>query len=210
MSRKARGLFNFRSHSELPFGTVWWQSDLGRNKCPYPEVFATQHLLVFRLTSPCFTSGRAFFNQRTMFQHFRLGEMAMTNPLPPHLIQGGSGTMQPTTSQFSGQTTFVNNPPHIISSSSGPKAPYGSGDSDDGYTLVFPNLQAFTEWREKEEENNIVEFVKVCVRRRRARSATSSTLHRVILMAVKPFLLVSKSTPSSSVLGTLGVAERNM
>jgi hypothetical protein len=87
----------------------------------------------------------------------------MHNPLPPHLIQGGSTqqTMPTGQTQFSGQTTFVNNPPHIISSSSGPKAPYGSGDSDDGYTLVFANLQAFNEWREKEEESNVVEFVKV-------------------------------------------------
>jgi hypothetical protein len=31
---------------------------------------------------------------------------------------------------------------------------------DDGYTLVFDSLEAFQEWREKEEEEKIVEFVK--------------------------------------------------
>jgi len=31
---------------------------------------------------------------------------------------------------------------------------------DDGYTLVFENLEAFQAWREKEEEEKVVEFVK--------------------------------------------------
>ena len=31
---------------------------------------------------------------------------------------------------------------------------------DDGYTLVFENLEAFQAWRLKEEEEKIVEFVK--------------------------------------------------
>jgi hypothetical protein len=40
------------------------------------------------------------------------------------------------------------------------RGPYGSGDMDDGYTLVFENLEAFQVWREKEEQEKIVEFVK--------------------------------------------------
>ena len=40
------------------------------------------------------------------------------------------------------------------------RGPYGSGDMDDGYTLVFADLVAFQVWREKEEEEKIVEFVK--------------------------------------------------
>ena len=40
------------------------------------------------------------------------------------------------------------------------RGPYGSGDMDDGYTLVFDNLEAFHAWREKEEEEKVVEFVK--------------------------------------------------
>jgi hypothetical protein len=46
----------------------------------------------------------------------------------------------------------------------GPRAttrgPYGSGDMDDGYTLVFDNLEAFQAWRVKEEDEKVVEFVK--------------------------------------------------
>jgi hypothetical protein len=41
------------------------------------------------------------------------------------------------------------------------KQPYGSGDSDDGYTLCFTNLAEFQRWRQDEEERNMVEFVKV-------------------------------------------------
>lgn len=40
------------------------------------------------------------------------------------------------------------------------RGPYGSGDMDDGYTLVFDDLAAFQAWREKEEEEKVVEFVK--------------------------------------------------
>ena len=40
------------------------------------------------------------------------------------------------------------------------RGPYGSGDMDDGYTLVFENLEAFQTWRVKEEEEKIIEFVK--------------------------------------------------
>jgi hypothetical protein len=52
-------------------------------------------------------------------------------------------------------------PPTLTSS----KQPYGSGDSDDGYTLIFQNLDAFQTWRtgdsDGEEERQCVEFVKV-------------------------------------------------
>ncbi|THH23090.1 hypothetical protein EUX98_g8089 [Antrodiella citrinella] len=40
------------------------------------------------------------------------------------------------------------------------KGPYGSGDIDDGYTLVFETMDAFQEWRRAEEEEKTVEFVK--------------------------------------------------
>ena len=56
-------------------------------------------------------------------------------------------------------TTFATNPNKVVSAS---KQPYGSGDTDDGYTLLFPNIAAFQAWRESEEEQNMVEFVKVC------------------------------------------------
>ena len=52
---------------------------------------------------------------------------------------------------------FTAVPPTLTSS----KQPYGSGDSDDGYTLIFTNLDAFQAWRTSEEERQCVEFVKV-------------------------------------------------
>ncbi|KAH9486544.1 hypothetical protein JR316_0000609 [Psilocybe cubensis] len=70
------------------------------------------------------------------FQHFRLGELPLHQPLQQQ------STQQP--------------PPTITPA----KQPYGSGDSDDGYTLVFPNLAAFQDWRAAEEERHCVEFVK--------------------------------------------------
>ncbi|CAA7265957.1 unnamed protein product [Cyclocybe aegerita] len=72
------------------------------------------------------------------FQHFRLGELAIHQPLQ----------QQPVVQ------------PQVGTSISSTKAPYGSGDSDDGYTLVFANLDEFQAWRNTEEERNCVEFVK--------------------------------------------------
>ncbi|KAJ3760560.1 hypothetical protein EV360DRAFT_39581 [Lentinula raphanica] len=89
------------------------------------------------------------------FQHFRLGEMAMSNP-PPHLMHLHG---QQFTTIDNTNNSFSNNASKISSGSSN-KQPYGSGDTDDGYTLVFPNLAAFNEWREREEETQVVEFVK--------------------------------------------------
>jgi hypothetical protein len=105
------------------------------------------------------------------FQNFRLGELAMGQPLPPHLIHqqvqpqpspNNNTQNHDPTAQFAGQLQNNNNNLHHPSSSStsASKAPYGSGDSDDGYTLVFPNIDAFNEWRAREEESKVVEFVK--------------------------------------------------
>lgn len=110
------------------------------------------------------------------FQHFRLGELALQQPLPPHLANAqGAPTAAGTTSEtqpaphFPAQidnthNSFVNNPHqgHTSNShSSTSKQPYGSGDSDDGYTLIFSNLEEFHAWRAGEEERQMVEFVKV-------------------------------------------------
>ncbi|KAJ7161351.1 hypothetical protein C8R43DRAFT_992541 [Mycena crocata] len=93
------------------------------------------------------------------FQHFRLGE---SQPLPPHLVQHNPVPQQSTVQQF--QTANTNNTfptNHVVAGQiSSTKQPYGSGDTDDGYTLLFPNLEAFYEWRNKEEEVQMVEFVK--------------------------------------------------
>ncbi|KAJ7361512.1 hypothetical protein DFH08DRAFT_376519 [Mycena albidolilacea] len=93
------------------------------------------------------------------FQHFRLSEAVV--PLQHHLHPAAS--VVPTTSvqQFQAantNSTFATN--HVPVGPASAKAPYGSGDTDDGYTLVFPNLDAFNEWRLKEEEDQMVEFVK--------------------------------------------------
>jgi hypothetical protein len=50
--------------------------------------------------------------------------------------------------------------PSICFESGSKKALYGSGDVDDGYTLVFDNMDAFEAWRRKEEEDKMVEFVR--------------------------------------------------
>lgn len=119
------------------------------------------------------------------FHLFRLGQLASQQPLPPHLANtqspiqiNSSGDLQqqpterlqhqPATSYFATSTgdstqNFVNTLHHDPTSASrvNTKQPYGSGDSDDGYTLVFPNLEAFNKWRGEEEEREMVEFVKV-------------------------------------------------
>lgn len=108
------------------------------------------------------------------FQHFRLGDIALHQPLPPHLAHTQSSSLAQdqqnlsSTSQFSAQldnssSTFASHKGHTSTTpSSSSKQPYGSGDTDDGYTLVFENLDAFNEWRNNEEERQMVEFVKVC------------------------------------------------
>ncbi|KAF8203005.1 hypothetical protein BJ912DRAFT_1018830 [Pholiota molesta] len=77
------------------------------------------------------------------FQHFRLGEVSLHQP--PKVLNS------PTLVPFS---------PSTAASPSTTKQPYGSGDTDDGYTLIFPNVEAFQAWRHAEEERNCVEFVK--------------------------------------------------
>ncbi|KZP25423.1 hypothetical protein FIBSPDRAFT_1041560 [Athelia psychrophila] len=81
-----------------------------------------------------------------------LGENAMAQPLPPHLMPNHQQST-PQGPQFQ-QTTSAS------PTGTNPRAPYGSGDHDDGYSLVFPSLEAFHAWREQEEETQMVEFVK--------------------------------------------------
>ncbi|KAJ7103306.1 hypothetical protein B0H15DRAFT_811795 [Mycena belliarum] len=94
------------------------------------------------------------------FQHFRLGEVPQ--PLPPHLVQHDP-VQQSSVQQFqtaNTNNTFPTNHVSVGGQTSTTKQPYGSGDTDDGYTLVFPDIEAFYEWRNKEEETQMVEFVK--------------------------------------------------
>jgi hypothetical protein len=87
------------------------------------------------------------------FQHFRLGQLAMSQPLPPHLQQN----------QQQSYTQNIQVSPSSAPTPTKPSAtrpPYGSGDTDDGYTLIFSDMTAFQEWRAHEEEAQVVEFVK--------------------------------------------------
>jgi hypothetical protein len=109
------------------------------------------------------------------FQHFRLGELTMGHPLPPHLIQQSIHQQSPQQQAPQQQHQQQQQIPHFhpqhsqgsiaplnaaSPTASASKQPYGSGDHDDGYTLVFPNLDAFHAWRAVEEETQMVEFVK--------------------------------------------------
>ncbi|EGO02444.1 hypothetical protein SERLA73DRAFT_175937 [Serpula lacrymans var. lacrymans S7.3] len=98
------------------------------------------------------------------FQHFRLGQLAMSQPLPPHLQQNQpSSYSQNVPSVSSTSTTVASTSTAASATSLKPglsRAPYGSGDSDDGYTLIFPSITAFHDWRRQEEETQMVEFVK--------------------------------------------------
>jgi hypothetical protein len=86
------------------------------------------------------------------FQHFRLGGMQFVQSVVnQQTTANNSSDAQPTNAQFVGQ---------IQLDPSTSRLPYGAGDTDDGYTLVFPNIDAFIEWRKHEEETKVVEFVK--------------------------------------------------
>ena len=91
-------------------------------------------------------------NPKMSFQHFRLGELSLHQPLPP----ADQGSSDFCFSKY--DLIFLTAVPPTLTSS---KQPYGSGDSDDGYTLIFQNLDAFQAWRASEEERQCVEFVKV-------------------------------------------------
>lgn len=158
------------------------------------------------------------------FQHFRLGELAMQQPLPAHLMshQGMPANInvapqnQISASQFARQAensdnSFTNNSSKGHTSTS--KQPYGSGDTDDGYTLIFSNIDAFNEWRAKEEETQMVEFVKVFSSDRTYYSIKcKANIYpgRAIRMEVKRFLLGSRTIRNCCVLAILGAGERNM
>ncbi|PCH34018.1 hypothetical protein WOLCODRAFT_135451 [Wolfiporia cocos MD-104 SS10] len=85
------------------------------------------------------------------FQQFRLSAL----PQSTSYVQDGSA----------GQSSLSSVPAETSNHQPAPtprtqKAPYGSGDIDDGYTLTFDNMDAFQEWRQREEEEKMIEFVK--------------------------------------------------
>ncbi|KAF8922113.1 hypothetical protein CPB85DRAFT_1427445 [Mucidula mucida] len=99
-----------------------------------------------------------------MFQHFKLTQLAMHQPLPPHLLPQTAGPSASAGPTDYASNSFSGNPPNTqFSSSSGTKQPYatakppyGSGTDDDGYNLRFETLDAFQAWQIEQS----VEFVK--------------------------------------------------
>ncbi|KAK7064036.1 hypothetical protein R3P38DRAFT_2821998 [Favolaschia claudopus] len=97
------------------------------------------------------------------FQHFRLSEAVVPHP-QQHMHTAPPVTVPPANVVQQYQAANTNNTfptNHVpVGQATTTKAPYGSGDTDDGYTLVFPTIDAFHEWRQKEEDAQMVEFVK--------------------------------------------------
>ncbi|PFH54862.1 hypothetical protein AMATHDRAFT_38092 [Amanita thiersii Skay4041] len=99
------------------------------------------------------------------FQHFRLGDISLHQQASSHLTQHHNHHPSPPPLPLYQPTVPLpdhdqdKSQPSSVSSR-GNKQPYGSGDTDDGYTLVFSNLAAFERWRAAEEEEQMVEFVK--------------------------------------------------
>lgn len=100
------------------------------------------------------------------FQHFRLHPLT---PQTTHTVANQHSQSSLSQALVPPQTSLTSQP---ILNNGGPtiqiqrvqngvkKGPYGSGDADDGYTLVFESMEAFQEWRRKEEEEKMIEFVK--------------------------------------------------
>ncbi|KAK7680523.1 hypothetical protein QCA50_016304 [Cerrena zonata] len=84
------------------------------------------------------------------YQHFRV------LPLAPHPTGEAAftGQIQPHGDPYQHDLQTISN------SSPNKKGPYGSGDADDGYTLCFPSMAAFQEWKQTEEDEKMIEFVK--------------------------------------------------
>lgn len=100
------------------------------------------------------------------FQHFRLQPSVPQTTGEP-IGPAGLSVSPSSLSQALGQVPHNNVVQNSVHSfhlqplqNGSKKGPYGSGDADDGYTLVFESMEAFQAWRRKEEEEKMVEFVK--------------------------------------------------
>jgi len=87
------------------------------------------------------------------------------DPQPPMSSMNGptpSTSTTPVSSSATPNGQDVNGTPGPSNATSiaPPKPAYGSGEPDDGYTLVFANIEEFQAWRAREEEGKVVEFVK--------------------------------------------------
>lgn len=96
------------------------------------------------------------YKKKMSFQNFRLDSISVQQLQPAQTPS--YSTSAPTSALASASAT--SNDVQDGATRGAQRGPYGSGDMDDGYTLVFENLEAFQAWREKEEEEKVVEFVK--------------------------------------------------
>ncbi len=113
---------------------------------------------IVRLCSPSSTMS---------FQNFRLpppvaqhayGEL--DTPPQSALSAGSSSALSPYGQMSSDSSTRMQSPSSSHYTENPRKGLYGSGDADDRYTLVFESMDAFEAWRQREEEERMVEFVK--------------------------------------------------
>lgn len=95
------------------------------------------------------------------FLNFRLDgpSTVPTPPLQVHPVYAFPPPVSVSPADGSGLNIQLEGVPH--NSERNGRGPYGSGDMDDGYTLLFENIEAFQAWRAKEEADLVVEFVKV-------------------------------------------------
>ncbi|KAI0756865.1 hypothetical protein C8Q80DRAFT_1130895 [Daedaleopsis nitida] len=101
------------------------------------------------------------------FQNFRLAPPGAQHSYaeidtPPHTsLPGSSSSLSPSFPQMSSDSsTRMHSPSSSHYADNQRKGLYGSGDADDRYTLVFESMEAFEAWRQREEEEKMVEFVK--------------------------------------------------
>ncbi|KAI0669768.1 hypothetical protein C8Q78DRAFT_1037746 [Trametes maxima] len=100
------------------------------------------------------------------FQAFRINPPGVQQPFtdigqPSQTNMASSSLSSPTFGQIASASTNgtrMQSPSTFTASQR--KGLYGSGEADDRYTLVFESLEAFEAWRQHEEEEKMVEFVK--------------------------------------------------
>ena len=89
------------------------------------------------------------------FQHFRLSTPIVSQPTTFDK-DGVEATPSPFVQTLQ-QTVLPSSQQSLSHPSVGQtKGPYGSGDADDGYTMVFASEAVFQEWRRQEEEETLL------------------------------------------------------
>ncbi|THH19031.1 hypothetical protein EW146_g2060 [Bondarzewia mesenterica] len=121
--------------------------------------------------SGCWDEKETRFAARTMsFQNFRLDGVPIQHipqqpPQPPQTFTPHQYTPPAQSVSTPLQVATAPDPQFQLQTVDGGsrgsnRGPYGSGDMNDGYTLVFENMDSFQVWRLREESEKMVEFVK--------------------------------------------------